>query len=82
MVLEPFTLLRSGPIHKEAVRQMHRPNREPGFLGIAAFVVDEDQGEFENCIPSSEAAEVPDLRVPSCRLWRWQRQTSVPRCRR
>ena len=26
---------------------MHRPNREPGFLGIAAFVVDEDRGEFE-----------------------------------
>ena len=26
MVLEPFTLLRSGPIHKEAVRQMHRRN--------------------------------------------------------
>jgi len=44
MVLEPFTLLRSGPIHKEAVRQMHRPNREPGFLGIAAFVVEVEEG--------------------------------------
>jgi len=64
MVLEPFTLLRSGPIHKEAVRQMHRPNREPGFLGIAAFIRWSPMGSrLQTALVDGICSEHPPLSV-------------------